>query len=87
MEIKEGKLEPKAGDYGLDISEFWEIVFMMLEEKLIRGASISRGGKTNMVIVVNLKRAEVTPEGLEYLADHRDWVGTYPGLREVRAWL
>lgn len=39
-EIKENKSEPKAGDYGLETAEFGDIVDMMLDEKLITGASV-----------------------------------------------
>ena len=53
--LKEIKSEPKAEDYGLETPEFGDIVDMMLDEKLITGASVSSGGRGNIALVIFLK--------------------------------
>lgn len=86
-EIKENESEPKAKDYGLQISEFGDIVDMMLDEKLITGAGVSRGGRGNVALVVFLSGTRITLKGLEYLEENSAWAKTYKGLKEVRDWL
>lgn len=86
-EIKENKSEPKAEDYGLETPEFGDIVDMMLDEKLITGASVSRGGQGNKALVVFLKGSKISLKGLEYLENNSAWAKTYKGLKEVRDWL
>lgn len=86
-EIKENKSEPKVGDYGLETAEFGDIVDMMLDEKLITGASVSRGGRGNVALVVFLNGSKITIKGLEYLEENSAWAKTYKGLKEVRDWL
>lgn len=86
-EIKGNKSEPKAEDYGLETAEFGDIVDMMLDENLIKGASVSRGGGGNVALIVFLKDAKITIKGLDYLEDHSAWAKTYKGLKEVRDWL
>lgn len=84
-EINKGKTELKAEDYGIAREEFGNIVEMIQDEGLIKGAAFSRArGK---ILITHLKTAKVTMKGISYLEDNNKWAKTYKGLKEIREWL
>lgn len=84
-EINKGEVEPKAEDYGLDTEEFGNIVEMIQDEKLIKGAVFSHAkGK---ILITFLNTAKVTMKGMDYLEENSTWGKTYKGLKEIREWL
>ena len=79
--------KPHWDDYGISKEKFASIVEMMVDEGLIKNASISRGGIGNKAQAVFLNNAKVTLKGLDYLQDNSALVKTYKGLKEIRDWL
>jgi hypothetical protein len=79
--------KPHWDDYGISKEKFASIVDMMMDEGLIKNASISRGGIGNKAQAVFLNNARVTLKGLDYLQDNSALVKTYKGLKEIRDWL
>lgn len=84
-EINKGEVEPKSADYGLNEEEFGDIVEIMQDEGLIKGAAFSRvKGK---IVITFLNTAKVTMKGMDYLEENGKWGKTYKGLKEIREWL
>lgn len=69
--IAEGGEEPRYSDYGLNDSEFGDIIEDMRDRGLIEYAMVLRGGVANPVVVTYLKHANLTNKGRLYLAMHK----------------
>jgi hypothetical protein len=86
-ELSEGNI-PRAEDYGVTLNQFGNIITDLQAGKdYIKGASLSRGGQGNEVLLVFLNNARVTLDGLEYLHENSALMKTYKGLKEVKSWI
>lgn len=85
-EINEGNI-PDASDYALDNERFGSIIEACQDEGLIKGATITRAGQGNKVIIMWLEQVKLTVKGMEYLHEHSAAMQTYKGLKEIREWL
>ncbi len=59
----------KHSDYEIDIKDFGDIVDMIIDEGLIKGADVRRGGQGNHALAVFLKDAKITMKGLRFLKE------------------
>lgn len=82
-EINDGNI-PRASDYELSNSEFWDIVDACQDEGLIKGATCAAGGNNAILFLENTK---LTVKGLEYLNENSALMKTYKGLKELRDWM
>ena len=71
----------------VDLAAEYGTPLYVMDEGLIKNASISRGGIGNKAQAVFLNNARVTLKGLDYLQDNSALVKTYKGLKEIRDWL
>ena len=85
-EINDGNM-PSAKDYEITNKEFWDIIDACQDEGLIKGASFSRGGQGNPILICFTDRIKLTVKGLEYLDEHSAAMKAYKGLKEIREWL
>lgn len=83
-EISEGNI-PHAEDYGISNDQFADLLELTQEANLIKNVKILRDG--NGVYSLNIHKAKVTFEGLQYLHDNSPLMKTYKGLKEVRDWI
>lgn len=60
---------PTREEYEISLEEFGEIVELALNEGYIKGASVIRAGKGNLVQAVLLKGSRITLKGLTYLSE------------------
>lgn len=84
-ELNDGNI-PTHSDYGLEKSEFYDIIDACQDEGLIKGASFSRG-KGNEILIAFLENTKLTVKGMEYLDEHSVAMKAYKGLKELRDWL
>ena len=84
-EINDGNI-PSHTDYGLEKTEFYDIIDACQDEGLIKGANFSRG-KGNRILIAFLENTKLTVKGLEYLDEHSTAMKAYKGLKEIREWL
>ena len=84
-EINDGNI-PKAEDYEIDRTEFYDIVDACQDAGYIKGANFSKGGNKG-IIVAFLEGTKLTVKGMEYLHDNSAAMKTYKGLKEIREWL
>lgn len=68
-EISNGNI-PKHSDYGLEETEFYNIIEACQDEGLIKGDNFSKGGRGNKIIMVFLENTKLTVKGIEYLNKH-----------------
>lgn len=85
-EINDGNM-PSAKDYEITNKEFWDIIDACQDEGLIKGASFSRGGQGNPILICFTDGIKLTVKGLEYLDEHSAAMKAYKGLKEIREWL
>ena len=85
-EINGGNI-PKYSDYGLEKTEFYNIIDSCQKEGLIEGAAFSRGGRGNKILIAYLEDTKLTVKGEEYLDEHSVAMKAYKGLKELRDWL
>ena len=84
-ELNDGNI-PTYSDYGLEKSEFYDIIDACQDEGLIKGANFSRG-KGNKILIAFLENTKLTVKGMEYLDEHSTAMKAYKGLKELRDWL
>lgn len=84
-ELNDGNI-PKPEDYGIDRTEFYDIVDACQDAGYIKNARFSRGGNKGIIIAF-LEDAKLTVKGMEYLHENSAAMKTYKGLKEVREWL
>lgn len=84
-ELNDGNI-PTYSDYGLEKSEFYDIIDACQDEGLIKGANFSRG-KGNRILIAFLENTKLTVKGMEYLDKNSTAMKTYKGLKELRDWL
>ena len=84
-ELNDGNISTHS-DYGLEKSEFYDIIDACQDEGLIKGASFSRG-KGNEILIAFLENTKLTVKGMEYLDEHSVAMKAYKGLKELRDWL
>lgn len=77
---------PSYSDYGLEKTEFYDIVEACQDEGLIKGARFSKG-KGNEIVIAFLEHTKLTVKGMEYLDEHSAAMKAYKGLKELREWL
>ena len=85
-EITDGNV-PKADDYGITNTQYWDILDAMQDEGLIKDIKFTRGGRGNPIIGVFAESVKVTIKGMEYLNNNSALAKTYKGLKEIREWL
>lgn len=84
-ELNDGNI-PTYSDYGLEKSEFYDIIDACQDAGLIKGATFSRGNG-NEILIVFLENTKLTVKGMEYLDEHSTAMKAYKGLKELRDWL
>jgi len=84
-ELNDGNI-PTYSDYGLEKTEFYDIIDACQDEGLIKGASFSRG-KGNRILIAFLENTKLTVKGMEYLDSHSTAMRAYKGLKELRDWM
>jgi len=85
-EVNDGNM-PQAADYEITNGELWDIIDACQDEGYIKGASFSRGGAGNPILICFTDSIKLTVKGLEYLHDNSALMKTYKGLKEIREWL
>ena len=86
-EIEKVENKPKDSDYEISKDEFGDLIEIIDNEDLIKGASVLRGGIVNHVQAVLLQSAKITMKGLDYLEENSTLSKTYRGLKEIKSWL
>ena len=86
-EIEKGENEPRFTDYDINLDEFGDLVKLIQNDELIKGASVIQGGMGNHVQMVLLDSAKITMKGLNYLEENSLLSKTYIGLKEIKSWL
>lgn len=84
-EMSEGNI-PKAGDYGIEEKQYYNILDVMQDDGLIKDVRFPRGANKEIGAAF-LENAKVTIRGMEYLNENSALIKTYKGLKEVREWL
>lgn len=84
-EISEGNI-PKAEDYGIENTKYYDILDAIQDDGLIKNVRFSRGADKE-IIMAFAENAKITIRGMEYLNNNSALVKTYKGLKEVREWL
>ena len=85
-EINDGNM-PQAKDYEITNGELWDIIDACQDEGLIKGASFSRGGPGNPILICFTDGIKLTVKGMQYLHDNSGIMKTYKGIKELRDWL
>jgi len=86
-EIEKGENVPKFSDLDLSLIEFRDLIDLIQDDDLIKGASLPKSGQKNPARMVLLNTAEITLKGLNYLEQNSSFAETYPGLEELKPWL
>lgn len=84
-ELNDGNI-PTYSDYGLEKTEFYDIIDACQDEGFIKGASFSRG-KGNRILIAFLENTKLTVKGMEYLDSNSTAMRAYKGLKELRDWM
>ena len=85
-EIENGNA-PNHNDYGIDQELYGQIIEVMLDDNLIKNATVQRGGIGANVVYIILNHTRITSDGLRFLAENNKWSKTYRGLKEIRDWI
>lgn len=64
--------EPTFIDYDLTKEDFGNLVDLMVDENLIKDATVIRGGIGNKVQIVFLNTAKITMKGINYLEQYEN---------------
>ena len=85
-EIEKGENLLKFSDLSLSLIEFRDLIDLIQDDDLIKGASLSKSGQDPARMVL-LNTATITLKGLYYLEKNSSFAETYPGLEELKPWL
>lgn len=85
-EVNDGNI-PQAKDYDITNGELGDIIDACQDEGFIKGASFSRGGQGNPILICFTDGIKLTVKGMQYLHDNSAAMKTYKGLKEIREWL
>lgn len=86
-EIERGETILKSSDLNLSLIEFRDLIDLIQDDDLIKGASLPKSGQRNPARMVLLNTAEITLKGSNYLEQNSSFAETYPGLNNLKAWL
>ncbi len=86
-EIEKGENIPKSSDLDLSLIEFRDLIDLIQDDDLIKGASLPRDGQKNPDRMVLLNTAKITLKGSNYLEKNSSFAETYPGLKDIKPWL
>jgi hypothetical protein len=85
-EIEKGN-RPSQLDYDITKDEFGEIIELLLDEGMLKNASVIRGGIGNKVQGVLLNGSRIGMPGLNFLEEKSNWSKAYNVLKEIRDWI